>query len=106
MSLVACRKNPRTGEKEIFGVGRLTKVHGAEDAEFAILISDPFQNSGLGTEFLGKLIQVARDEKLSRIIADILPENLGMMRVCEKSGFRLFRDPDDPVVKAELRLVE
>lgn len=105
MSLVACRKNPQSGEQEIFGVGRLTKIHGRDEAEFAILISDAFQKKGLGTELLRRLIQVARDEKLVRLLADILPGNNGMIRICEKLGFRLFRDPNDPVVKAELNLI-
>ena len=52
MALVADRKNPESGEHEIIGVGRLSKIRGTEDAEFAIVVSDPFQRLGLGTELL------------------------------------------------------
>ena len=34
--------------REVLGVGRLSKVHGANEAEFAIVISDAWQNRGLG----------------------------------------------------------
>ena len=50
MVLVADRENRSTGEHEILGVGRLNKIPGTSDAEFAILISDQFQGMGLGTD--------------------------------------------------------
>jgi acetyltransferase len=104
MALVADHKDPETGTHEIIAVGRLSKSHGTNEAEFATLVSDRFQGKGLGTELLRRLLQVGRDEKLSRITADILPENLEMQRVCEKLGFYLIRAIDDPTVKAEIDL--
>lgn len=102
MALVADYHNPTTGKHEILAIGRLSKSHGVNEAEFAMLISDSFQHQGLGTELLRRLIQVGRDEKLDRINAEILPENRVMQRVCEKVGFRLHRTVDE--VKAELNL--
>ena len=40
MALVAEQRNPQTGEREILGVGRLTKLHGTNEAEVAVLVSD------------------------------------------------------------------
>ncbi|MCX7596806.1 MAG: bifunctional acetate--CoA ligase family protein/GNAT family N-acetyltransferase, partial [Fischerella sp.] len=102
MALVADYKNPETGNHEILAVGRLSKLHGVDEAEFALLVSDPFQRLGLGTELLRRLVQIGRDEQIKRITADILPENAGMQRVCEKVGFRLYRVAD--LVKAEIDL--
>ncbi|MDQ5854388.1 MAG: GNAT family N-acetyltransferase, partial [Chloroflexota bacterium] len=104
MALVVERGNPETGEREILAVGRLSKVHGTRDAEFALLISDRFQGHGLGSELLRRLVHIGRDEQLRRIIADILPENLAMQHICQKLGFRLRRVPDEGVVKAVLDL--
>jgi acetyltransferase len=78
MALVADWANPSSGEREIIAVGRLTRKHDSHDAEVAVLVADKFQHTGLGTELLGRLIQVARDEKLASITAMILPENVGM----------------------------
>jgi acetyltransferase len=103
MALVAEGKNAE-GLREIFGVGRLIKLHGRPDAEFAVLVSDQFQKQGLGTEILQRLIQVARDEKVQRLVADVLRENVGMQRLCEKFGFTLKDRPADAVVRAELIL--
>ena len=89
-------------EREILAVARLTKLHGVPEGEFALLISDPYQGQGLGTELLKHLIQFGRNEGLNKIRADILLQNRAMQRVCEKIGFQLHRSPS--VVKAELIL--
>jgi acetyltransferase len=104
MALVAERRNPATGESEILGVGRLSKIHGTNDAEVAVLISDKFQGRGLGKELLAQLLIVGADEKLTKLTADILPDNRDVMRVCEKLGFSLKHSLEDEVVRAEFQL--
>jgi acetyltransferase len=69
MALVAQRRNPTTGESEILGVGRMSKVFGTNDAEVAVLISDAWQGRGLGKELLSRLLIVGADEKLDRLVA-------------------------------------
>ena len=103
MALVAERRNPATGESEILGVGRLTKILGTNDAEVAVLVSDQFQGRGLGKELLARLLIVGADEKLTSLTADILPDNRDVMRICEKLGFALHHSLEDEVVKAEFR---
>jgi len=92
IALVVDHKDPKTDKHEILGVGRLSKVHGANEAEFALLVSDQWQGLGLGTELLRSLVQIGRGEKLERIVGFILPENRAMQRVCEKAGFQLRHD--------------
>jgi len=104
MALVAEGKDPVTGAPRALGVGRLGKLPGVNEAEFALLIVDGFQGLGLGTELLRRLIQVGRDEARQRIWADILPENRAMQHVCQKLGFHLSHEPDDMVVKAVIEL--
>jgi acetyltransferase len=69
-----------------------------------VLISDKWQGKGLGKELLARSIIVGAGEKLSRVRADILPDNRGVMRICEKLGFSLKHSLDDEVVKAEFKL--
>ncbi|HEX3743531.1 MAG TPA: bifunctional acetate--CoA ligase family protein/GNAT family N-acetyltransferase [Bryobacteraceae bacterium] len=104
MALVAVRRNPETGESEILGVGRLMKTHGSSEAEIAVLISDVWQGRGLGRELLSRLLVVAADDKLTHVVADILPDNRGVMRILEKLGFALRHSLDDDVVHAEYKL--
>jgi acetyltransferase len=107
MALVAERTDPKTGECEIMGVSRLSR-HGAVagEAEFSVLVSDRFQRRGLGTLLVGRLLEVGRAEGLRRITAEILLDNHPMQRITERLGFRLRRDMEDMVVKAELDLYQ
>ena len=104
MALVAEHRDPTTGAREILGVGRLSKQHGVNEAEFATFVADHFQSQGLGTELLRRLIQVGRDEKIARITGEILPENIEMQRVCQKLGFQLTHEIGERNVKAVLDL--
>lgn len=102
MALVADYQNSETGEHQILGLGRLSKQHGINEAEFAMMVSDRFQKKGLGTELLKQLLKVAKDEKLDQVTGEILLENKPMQRVCEKVGFVLKRTPD--AVKVNYKL--
>jgi acetyltransferase len=105
MALVAEATDPQTDEPEILAAGRLTKLHGTQEAEFSMLVHDRHQGQGLATEILRRLIQVGRDEHLQAITADILPVNHAMQHVCQKLGFTLHRTVDEdmePMTKAVL----
>lgn len=104
MALVADYRNSDSGKHQILGVGRLSKLHGTADAEFAMLVSDRYQRQGLGSELMRQLCEVGRQEGLKRIIGHILPDNRGMQHICERQGFALYRDTDDDMVYVELTL--
>jgi acetyltransferase len=104
IALVLDHKKPKTGEHEILAVGRLSKNHGTNEAEFALVVSDAWQNRGAGTELLRNLIQVGRNEKLDRIIGFILSENRAMQHLCRSLGFELDYDADGSEWKAIMPL--
>jgi acetyltransferase len=96
IALVAEHRSKETGEHEILAVGRMRKINAA-DAELAVLITDEYQGRGLGTELSRRIIEIARAEKLERVIAEILPENIHMQRVCRELGFRMDQHSDGGV---------
>jgi acetyltransferase len=49
-------------------------------------------------------VNIAKEERLDRVVADILPENVEMQHVAEKTGFSLDRRFDEQRVVAELTL--
>ena len=104
MALVADRKNPETGEHEIRGVGRLSKIRGTDDAEFALIVSDPYQGLGVGTELASRLLQAGRDENINRVFGDILPENIEMQRICEKLHFEMTHNVKESLIRATIKL--
>jgi len=56
------------------------------------VVSDRWQNRHIGTGLMKALVEVGRQEKLSRILGYILPENHAMQHVCKKAGFELHHD--------------
>jgi len=93
MALVAEHRDPATGQAEILGVGRLSKLHGSNTGEFALLVGDAWQGRGLGGQLLRTLVQIGRDEKLERITATILADNREMQQVARKAGFTVTPEP-------------
>ncbi|MFS8857147.1 bifunctional acetate--CoA ligase family protein/GNAT family N-acetyltransferase [Synechococcus sp. H55.7] len=103
IALVAEKQEP---EATILGISRLSKKHGPpEEAEFALLVADPYQRQGIGTELLTRLIQVARCEGIRRLTGEVLSENEGMRRLCRRLGFQLLPSSEDPgLLRATLDL--
>jgi acetyltransferase len=100
MALVATR------DSEIIAVGRMHKLHSSNEAEFAVVVSDAWQGKGLGSELLRRLLDIAREEGVERIVADIHTENMTMQRMCRSLGFRITSEMGDPTVHAELELLQ
>jgi acetyltransferase len=100
MVLVSEFPSTPSGQSEIIGVGRLSKLHGRDEAEFAVLIRDDFQKQGLGSELLTRLLAVARNERLERVIAIMSAENSGMRKMAARAGFHLSESSEDHLVTA------
>ncbi len=103
MALVAERPN-EAGEVEILAVGRMSKLHGKNEAELAAVAIDEAQHKGLGTELYRRLIQYGREEKLGKLVSNMLPENREMRALCTKLGFKMFSSLEDNMILAELDL--
>ncbi|MGD0415995.1 MAG: bifunctional acetate--CoA ligase family protein/GNAT family N-acetyltransferase [Terriglobales bacterium] len=104
MALVAERTDPGSGERRIMAVGRLSKLHGRNEAEVAVLVSDQYQKLGLGNELLRRVLQIARDERLSQVSAEMLPDNIGMQIIMKRFGFRIRTGEDPSSLQAYLDL--
>ena len=53
---------------------------------------------------LHRLVQIARDRRISCVTADILPDNFSMQHVCKKVGFQPHDKCDERVIKARIEL--
>jgi acetyltransferase len=103
MALVAEGKNA-AGETCILAVGRLSKLHGREEAELAAVATDEAQHKGLGTELYRRLIAFGKEEKLNKLVSNMLPENREMRALCTRLGFKMFSSLEDNMIRAELEL--
>ena len=101
MVLVAEHRPKGEGERAIVAVGRLSRDRVVRsEAEFSLLVADPWQGRGVGPQVLSRLIEVARQEGIRRIYADVLEANMRMQRVCARLGFAIGK-AEGGVVRAE-----
>ena len=103
MALVAEYDDPERG-KSIIGVGRLSKLHGREDAEVAVLVRDDFQGQGLGTELVRRLMVIAKEENLKHVHSTMLGINREMRVIFTKLGFKIDVDLEEDLISARVAL--
>jgi acetyltransferase len=91
-------------DQQILGVVRLSKLHGANEARLSILIGDPFQGIGLGGELIRRAVEIAREEKLSRLSSILTVDNHVMQHIFEKLGFKIQPSEDEKLAIATIDL--
>jgi len=103
IALVAERNDPKTGQREVWGVGRLSKNRAQEVGAFAVLVGDPYQGRGLGSEFLRRLVDIARAEGVKKLVGRVSSDNERMRTLCKEMGFT-FCDVASDLIEATLTL--
>lgn len=91
-------------EKEV-GVARYIRLPDGVSCEYAIVVADEWQGRGLGYALMERLIEVAGERGVKRMMGYVLAKNSGMLKMCEELGFRIEGDADDMQMrKVELAL--
>ncbi|WP_208507684.1 GNAT family N-acetyltransferase [Variovorax paradoxus] len=75
----------------------------AEVAEFAVVIADAWQRHGLAEKLMRVLIAAARDAGVRQLADITLYDNLAMIALARRLGFKVQRDAGNPNV-SRLRL--
>ncbi|MCU1494940.1 MAG: hypothetical protein JWO62_2704 [Acidimicrobiaceae bacterium] len=88
----------RRRSRPAFGVGRYEWDGSSREAEVAFVVADGFQRRGVGTLLLERLAAYAREQGIERFVAELLPENPGVIRVFRASGHWLQESATDGVV--------
>jgi GNAT superfamily N-acetyltransferase len=91
------------GRTTIVGGGRYVVLKPGR-AEVAFVVIDKFHGQGIGTLLMHHLAAIAREAGLTELVAEVLPENLSMLKVFEKSGLPIIRTSDRGVVHVVLKL--
>ena len=58
-------------------------------AEIAFVVDDPHQKLGIATYLIAHLIEIARAAGLRKFVAEVLPENMPMVKVFERCGLAM-----------------
>jgi GNAT superfamily N-acetyltransferase len=72
------------GKGRIIAEGRYLSIPGSLLAELVFLVDENFQSFGIATYLYGMLIRLAKERGLKGFIADVLFDNLAMMKVFHK----------------------
>jgi acetyltransferase len=75
------------GRRKIIGVARLFGNPEKNSGEFALVVHEAFQRSGLGYKFMQILIERARKRGLDELVGEVLTENEKMLGLATKLGF-------------------
>jgi RimJ/RimL family protein N-acetyltransferase len=73
-------------------------------AEVAFAIDDPHQKLGIATHLISHLIEIARAAGLEEFVAEVLPENVPMLKVFERCGLAMTTRRGRGVVHVKLAL--
>jgi GNAT superfamily N-acetyltransferase len=87
----------------IVGGGRYVVVAPGK-AEVAFAVIDQYQGQGIGAALMRHLGGIAGRAAIKELIAEVLPENIPMQKVFEKSGYRVSIQHDPEVVHVSLQL--
>jgi acetyltransferase len=101
--LVAERTN-EDGSRGIVAVGRLTKISDSNDASMTVMVGDPYQGIGIGSELVCRVVDMAKREKLNSLTAVLTMDNQPMRYVFQKRGFKLEPTKDEGVMTARIEL--
>jgi RimJ/RimL family protein N-acetyltransferase len=91
------------GRPVIAGGGRYIVVQSGK-AEVAFAVVDRYQRKGIGAALMRHLVAIARRAGLEQLVAEVLPDNIAMLKVFEKSGLRLTTKREARVVHVSLQL--
>jgi GNAT superfamily N-acetyltransferase len=73
-------------------------------AEIAFAVIDEYQGQGLGAKLLCHLATIARDAGLKEFTAEVLPDNISMLKVFEKSELKVNTKRGSDAVHVSLKL--
>ena len=65
---------------------------------------DEYQGQGIGRALMRHLAAIAREAGLKELTAEVLPDNISMLKVFEKSGLHLKMEHESQAVHVILQL--
>lgn len=91
-------------KKQVIGIARIANS-GGKKADFAILIADAWQGSGLGKVMTEYILAIANDLGYKSVGAQVFSNNIAMLKILRQKKFVLTEE-DAMVTNAELSFPE
>ncbi len=97
MALIAVTQKGAVEEQ--IGVARYVTNLDKTSCEFALAVSDNWQNRGIARGLMRNLMKVARDRDLETMEGTVLSNNSRMLELMTSLSFQIKTDPEDAAVK-------
>ena len=91
-------------ERRLLGVGRLVADADHQQAEYAILVGDPWQGIGLGSLLTDYCMDICDHWGLRSVVAEMAPENKRMIKMFRHRGFEFSHPVSGDVVMVQKQL--
>ena len=80
--------------KKMLGAARIIKTENPKQAEFAVMVGDPWQGKGIGAELLKRCLLIAKEHGIEKVWGLVLAENTQMLVLGRKLNFKIKRVQD------------
>jgi acetyltransferase len=91
IALLALAMNGKHPTEKLLGVSRLFRDPDGKNAEFSVVVSDPWQGKGIGAALMAKLITIAKERGVEYLWGAVLAENTQMLTLGKSLGFSISR---------------
>ncbi|HTR71075.1 MAG TPA: GNAT family N-acetyltransferase [Mycobacteriales bacterium] len=95
-----------TSRGEVIGVGCVERTDNRGVGDIALLVDDTRHGEGVGMLLVEHLVDAARRAGFHRIRADVLAENVSMMRVFQDLGANLITHYDSGVIEVDFPVTD
>ena len=74
--------------EKMLGVARvITDIYNLKNAEFSVVVGDPWHGKGIGAELLKRCLSISKERGIENVKGIVLPENTQMLALGKKLGF-------------------
>ena len=94
------------GERRVIVGGARYFVVQPGCAEIGFAVDDPHQKLGIATRLLTHLIKIGRGARLEKFVAEVLADNVAMLKVFKRCGLTMTTRREQNVLRVTLALTE
>ena len=87
----------KDGRKKLIGVGRLIGDPDVETTEYAVLVTDEWQQKDLGNILTQYCLEIAKNAGIKKVFAETTRDNRSMVSVFRKLDFKIHFNEDGTV---------
>lgn len=94
----------KNGKELMIGMARYVPTRNLDECEVLVIVADEWHSKGIATQLMNRLIEIAREKSIRKLIATIPAINNRDIAFAKSLGF-IISDGDDPTIKNVSKLL-